>query len=49
LLGLKEGFKIGREETKISNAKSLVLTDVLSSEDITNATDLSIKEIQKLK
>lgn len=49
MCGMEKGLEQGREETRISIAKSLILANILSLEDIAQATGLSIEEVQELK
>lgn len=47
--GLKKGIKQGMMENKLENAKSLLRQGKLSIEDIAEAINLPLKEVEKLK
>ena len=47
--GIEKGKKEGKKEEKIEIARNLIKLNIISVEDISKTTGLSIEEIEKLK
>jgi len=48
-VGMEEGIDIGMEEGRKETARNLLLLNVLTDEQIAQATNFSIKEVRRLK